>query len=250
MPSVVPSAAAASGDAGAPSVVTTTTTPAILRSLQNGSDVRGVALEGVPNEPVTLNEEAAYLIGAAFADWLAAKTGDPPESLSIAVGRDPRLSGPALANAMFAGFASRGVGRLIDLGLATTPEGEERDDEEGDQANGPEDGGIERQPGSAAGREDVVDAGAGEGRDLLEGVVVGPVGLDQGLGVEVEVAPVQADEPAGVHVPPEHGEVVLLDRGEVGLTNTRFCGSVGQGTSLPPTLCPQRLSDSGHAGRG
>ena len=121
MSSVVLSAAAASGDAGAPSVVTTTTTPAILRSLQNGSDVRGVALEGVPNEPVTLNEEAAYLIGAAFADWLAEKTGEPPESLSIAVGRDPRLSGPALANAMFAGFASRGVGRLIDLGLATTP---------------------------------------------------------------------------------------------------------------------------------
>ena len=40
-------------------VLVTTTTPAILKKLQNGSDVRGVALEGVPGEPVTLNEEAA-----------------------------------------------------------------------------------------------------------------------------------------------------------------------------------------------
>ena len=102
-------------------VLVTTTTPAILKKLQNGSDVRGVALEGVPGEPVTLNEEAAYLIGAAFVDWLADKKGKKPSELSIAVGRDPRLSGPALANAMFAGFGSKDVGRVVDMGIATTP---------------------------------------------------------------------------------------------------------------------------------
>ena len=102
-------------------VLVTTTTPAILKKLQNGSDVRGVALEGVPGEPVTLNEEAAYLIGAAFVDWLADKKGKKPSELSIAVGRDPRLSGPALANAMFAGFGSKDVGRVVNMGIATTP---------------------------------------------------------------------------------------------------------------------------------
>ena len=102
-------------------VLVTTTNPAILKKLQNGSDVRGVALEGVPGEPVTLNEEAAYLIGAAFVDWLADKKGKKPSELSIAVGRDPRLSGPALANAMFAGFGSKDVGRVVDMGIATTP---------------------------------------------------------------------------------------------------------------------------------
>ena len=115
----IPHAAAAEGDTS--STIVTTTTPAILKKLQNGSDVRGVALEGVPGEPVTLNEEAAYLIGAAFVDWLAEKKGKKPGDLSIAVGRDPRLSGPALANAMFAGFTSKGVGRVVDMGLATTP---------------------------------------------------------------------------------------------------------------------------------
>ena len=53
----------------------TTTTPEKLKKLQNGSDVRGVALDGVPGEAVTLNEEAAYLIGGAFVEWLAVGPG-------------------------------------------------------------------------------------------------------------------------------------------------------------------------------
>ena len=105
----------------ATAMASSTTTPAILRKLQNGSDVRGVALEGVEGEPVTLTEQAAYLIGASFIDWLVTKTGKPAADLTVAVGRDPRLSGPALANAMFAGFASKGCGGIVDMGLATTP---------------------------------------------------------------------------------------------------------------------------------
>lgn len=100
---------------------TTTTTPDVLRKLQNGSDVRGVALEGVEGEPVTLNTEAAFLIGAAFVEWLAEKKGKAPKDLAVGVGRDPRLSGASLANALFAGFASKGCGVVYDMGLATTP---------------------------------------------------------------------------------------------------------------------------------
>ena len=99
----------------------TTTAPETLKKLQNGSDVRGVALEGVEGEPVTLNEEAAFLIAEAFAEWLARKMGVETKDVVVAVGRDPRLSGPALANASFAGFANAGCARVVDLGLATTP---------------------------------------------------------------------------------------------------------------------------------
>ena len=99
----------------------TTTAPETLKKLQNGSDVRGVALEGVEGEPVTLNEEAAFLIAEAFAEWLARKMGAETKDVVVAVGRDPRLSGPALANASFAGFANAGCARVVDLGLATTP---------------------------------------------------------------------------------------------------------------------------------
>ena len=44
-----------------------------LLKLQNGSDVRGIACEGIENEHVTLTSEAAYLIGRAFAIWLLKK---------------------------------------------------------------------------------------------------------------------------------------------------------------------------------
>lgn len=41
--------------------------------LQNGSDIRGVALEGVEGEPVNLTPEAAKNIAMAFVDFLADK---------------------------------------------------------------------------------------------------------------------------------------------------------------------------------
>ena len=38
-----------------------------LSKLQNGSDVRGVALAGVENEPVTLDDAAVRAIAGGFA---------------------------------------------------------------------------------------------------------------------------------------------------------------------------------------
>ena len=46
-----------------------------LMKLANGSDVRGVAIEGVADEPVTLSCEAANVITSGFLDFLADKTG-------------------------------------------------------------------------------------------------------------------------------------------------------------------------------
>ena len=60
-----------------------------LLKLQNGSDVRGVACEGIPNEPVTLTSEAAYLIGQAFAIWLLKKKNIAPEECIVGIGTDP-----------------------------------------------------------------------------------------------------------------------------------------------------------------
>ena len=46
-----------------------------LMKLQNGSDVRGIALEGVADEHVNLTEDACNRIGQAFAFWLSKKCG-------------------------------------------------------------------------------------------------------------------------------------------------------------------------------
>lgn len=57
-----------------------------LLKLQNGSDVRGVAVDGIPEHPLTLTEEAVLRLSASFACWLARKKGRPATGLRIAVG--------------------------------------------------------------------------------------------------------------------------------------------------------------------
>ena len=42
--------------------------------LQNGSDIRGIASEGVEGENVNLTPQIARQIGYAFANWLAKKS--------------------------------------------------------------------------------------------------------------------------------------------------------------------------------
>ena len=88
--------------------------------LQNGSDIRGVALEGVDGEHVNLTDEVCRNIGAAFAIWLSAKTGHNTDTLVIGIGRDSRLSGESLEKALIEGLAAQRVS-IVCCSLATTP---------------------------------------------------------------------------------------------------------------------------------
>ena len=89
-----------------------------ITKLQNGSDIRGIAMEGVEGESINLTQDMAMKIAYSFSKWLKAKTGK--ESLSVAVGRDSRLTGPNLAQAVCLGLVSDG-GHVYDCGIATTP---------------------------------------------------------------------------------------------------------------------------------
>ena len=91
-----------------------------LMKLQNGSDVRGVAIEGVTGEPVNLFPACANRIAAGFVHFLAARTGKKPSELKIAVGHDSRVSAPALKNAVLQGLLAAGAA-AVDCGLASTP---------------------------------------------------------------------------------------------------------------------------------
>lgn len=88
--------------------------------LQNGSDIRGVALEGVENEHVNLDEEAAERLARGFLYWLTRSAEKKPGELTISVGRDPRLSGEALADAFCRALKPYGC-RILNAGLASTP---------------------------------------------------------------------------------------------------------------------------------
>jgi phosphomannomutase len=77
-------------------------------SIFKAYDVRGVV-------PSTLNEEVAEALGYAFGT-VAQKEGEK----TVAVGRDGRLSGPALSAALIRGLVASGVD-VIDIGKVTTP---------------------------------------------------------------------------------------------------------------------------------
>jgi phosphomannomutase len=89
--------------------------------LQNGSDVRGVALEGVEGETVNLTPEIIRPIGYAFAQWLSGKKGKPVSGLKVAVGHDSRLSADMVKTSVFQGLEKAGCAEIADSGLSSTP---------------------------------------------------------------------------------------------------------------------------------
>ena len=89
------------------------------KKLQNGSDIRGVALEGIAGQSVNLTEEVCRNIGRGFALWLKGKTGKN-SGIRVAVGRDSRLSGPALCGWICEAMVEAGL-EVTDFGMASTP---------------------------------------------------------------------------------------------------------------------------------
>ena len=81
-------------------------TPAVDPTIFSAYDVRG-------EYPERLNDDVAYRIGRAFVQFLKVK--------QVAVGRDMRVSSPALAGALIRGITDQGAD-AIDLGMTTTDE--------------------------------------------------------------------------------------------------------------------------------
>lgn len=88
-----------------------------MKALQNGSDIRGIAIE-TPDHKATLTEREVFFIGNGLVNWLRSKGNSG--QLRIGIGRDSRLSGPALQKALINSLIEQGV-EVIDFGLATTP---------------------------------------------------------------------------------------------------------------------------------
>ncbi|MDT7517995.1 phosphomannomutase/phosphoglucomutase [Rhodoferax sp. TBRC 17660] len=72
-------------------------------------DIRGTV-------PSTLTPEVAHLLGRAFGALVREQGGE-----AVAVGRDGRLSSPALAEALISGLSAAGA-QVIDIGQSTTPQ--------------------------------------------------------------------------------------------------------------------------------
>ena len=89
------------------------------KKLQNGSDIRGVALEGIEGQHVNLTEQVTRDIGRGFALWLMKKLGKT-SGIRVAVGRDSRLSGETLCAWICDAMKEAGL-EVTDFGMASTP---------------------------------------------------------------------------------------------------------------------------------
>ncbi len=89
------------------------------KKLQNGSDIRGVAIAS-KSEAANLTVAEAAIMGHVFALWVAERKSISPVEVRISAGRDSRLTGEELLNAFLSGVESAGA-RGYDCGIASTP---------------------------------------------------------------------------------------------------------------------------------
>ena len=90
------------------------------KQFKSGTDIRGVAVEGVEGQPVNLTDDVVRKMADGFVLWLAQKTGKTPDTLKISVGRDSRISGPHMMELCTEQFKKAGA-EVLCCGLASTP---------------------------------------------------------------------------------------------------------------------------------
>lgn len=91
-----------------------------IKKLQNGSDIRGVAMKVHEGSKVTLGEAEAKKIAIAFAKWLRSRLNKDFDQMIISIGMDSRITGPALKKYLIKAITSLNVS-VVDCGLASTP---------------------------------------------------------------------------------------------------------------------------------
>lgn len=90
------------------------------KAIKSGTDIRGVAAEGVVGEEVQLTDEVAAAIGYGFAAWLKEHVTPVKDNYVVAIGHDSRISAERLKAAILPSLLDCGF-QMKDCGLASTP---------------------------------------------------------------------------------------------------------------------------------
>lgn len=88
--------------------------------LKSGTDIRGVACEGVKGEEIKLTDDVVKGSSKGFIKFISEKSGKKPSELLLSVGHDSRITGEHIASLVIEEFSKAGA-RVLDCGLATTP---------------------------------------------------------------------------------------------------------------------------------
>ena len=90
------------------------------KGFKSGTDIRGVAVEGVEGQHVNLTDEVVRAMAQGFVLWLADKVGKNADELTVSVGRDSRVSGPRISALVCEELSAAGA-KVLDCSLASTP---------------------------------------------------------------------------------------------------------------------------------
>ena len=88
-------------------------------SFKSGSDIRGVGVRSGQNDPLYLSDETVERITCGFVEWLRKnRTEDTP--VSVAVGRDTRISSSRIKDSVISALVKMGV-TVYDCDYSSTP---------------------------------------------------------------------------------------------------------------------------------
>lgn len=91
-----------------------------FKQLKSGTDIRGVAVSGLADHPLTLTDEAVCAITDGFALWLSRRAERHVGPLRISVGHDSRITSEHISALVIDTLRSAGIA-VTDCGLASTP---------------------------------------------------------------------------------------------------------------------------------
>ena len=79
------------------------------KQFKSGTDIRGVASEGVAGQEINLTDPVIETITSGFVLWLSQKTGKRADSLVVSVGHDSRISAERIRQAVIRALQPAGV---------------------------------------------------------------------------------------------------------------------------------------------
>lgn len=91
-----------------------------FKQFKSGTDIRGIAAEGVENEHINLTDDVIKAMTHGFLIWFCEKYNKKANEITVSVGHDSRISAERIKNAVISVLVSSGV-KVLDCSLASTP---------------------------------------------------------------------------------------------------------------------------------
>ena len=90
------------------------------KKFKSGTDIRGIAAEGVENEHINLTDDVIKAMTNGFLVWFCNKYNKSADKITVSVGHDSRISADRIKNAVISVLVKKGV-KVLDCSLASTP---------------------------------------------------------------------------------------------------------------------------------